>query len=34
MEELTLFLEVWAAVLVFAMIVLFPTKRQGRSEDE
>lgn len=34
MVEITLFLEIWAAVLVFAMIVLFPTKRQDRSEDE
>ena len=34
MEEVTLFLGVWAAALVFAMIVLFPAKRQDRSEDE
>lgn len=34
MEEFTLFLGAWAAVLALAMIVLFPNSGQDRSGDE
>jgi hypothetical protein len=34
MEDITLMLAVWAALLAVLMLVLFPSKQQDKSEDE
>jgi hypothetical protein len=34
MEDITFVLAVWAALLAFLMLVLFPSKRPDKSEDE